>query len=620
MNGTQFASVSGSYSTSYIGSWELLSQSIQGNYSVIRLYGTFRYGGGTSVGSSSSTFQVNGVTVKTGSYRYYSGDTQLGYTDITVYHNADGTFPAQSVSIYADSYHISNKSANGTIAGVATIPRASSVGISSSQITMGDTLSIYIGRASDSFYHTLTYSFGGVSGTIATGVGAGASWTVPIDLAYQIPNSVSGVGTVYCYTYSGGTHIGTSSINFTAIVPQGIAPSFESLTLQRVDNTVPQSWGIYVKTKSSCIATINGATGSYGSTISAYSISGGGYSSSANSLTTGILNIAGTVTFTARITDSRGRTATKQQSITVVDYSGPNIAQVLTQRCLQDGTLNNDGTYAKCKATISYSDCNNKNSLTKKVYFKRSGTENWSSETLFTNEVVIGSGNISVDYSYEVKYEVSDTFTTVVFIDSISTAFTTVDYKKGGKGIAFGKVSEKDCFECAMDAEFTSTITNNGISNKLWAYPVGSIYMSVNSTSPASLFGGTWEAWGQGRVPMGVGRNTENNDGLFGGVVANYTSHFDASDSKGGEYIHGLLQAEMPWHTHRLFMWTFNGAQAPGVGAKYGIGYQSNVGGANSMLPNGWSEVPWYNDYAGNSVAHNNIQPYQTCFMWKRVA
>ena len=93
MNGTRLCSVSGSYSTYFILSYSLLSQSVENNSSTIRLYGTFQYGGGTSVGSSYSTFKVDGTTVKSGSYRYYPGDTQLGYKDITVTHNADGSWP-----------------------------------------------------------------------------------------------------------------------------------------------------------------------------------------------------------------------------------------------------------------------------------------------------------------------------------------------------------------------------------------------------------------------------------------------------------------------------------------------------------------------------------------------
>ena len=106
MNGTRLCSVSGSYSTYFILSYSLLSQSVENNSSTIRLYGTFQYGGGTSVGSSYSTFKVDGTTIKSGSYRYYPGDTQLGYKDITVTHNADGSWPGRKVTIEADSYHM----------------------------------------------------------------------------------------------------------------------------------------------------------------------------------------------------------------------------------------------------------------------------------------------------------------------------------------------------------------------------------------------------------------------------------------------------------------------------------------------------------------------------------
>ena len=88
---TEYGRKSGSYSTAVIGRWELVRQDISGNYSVIRSHLYFYYGGSTSVGSSSSSFGTMGVTLYSGSYRFYPGETDLGYTDFTVYHNADGT-------------------------------------------------------------------------------------------------------------------------------------------------------------------------------------------------------------------------------------------------------------------------------------------------------------------------------------------------------------------------------------------------------------------------------------------------------------------------------------------------------------------------------------------------
>ena len=114
MNGTEFARISGSYSTAYIGTYEVLNQSTSNNSTTFRLYGYFYYGGGTSVGSSSSNFALDGTPVKTGSYRYYPGATLLGTKDITVSHNNDGSFPGRSVSISASSYHMSG-SASGNL-------------------------------------------------------------------------------------------------------------------------------------------------------------------------------------------------------------------------------------------------------------------------------------------------------------------------------------------------------------------------------------------------------------------------------------------------------------------------------------------------------------------------
>lgn len=637
MNGTQFASIGGSYSTSFIGSWSLLSQNIAGNYSVIRLYATFRYGGGSSVGSSYSTFQLNGTTVKTGSYRYNSGDTQLGYTDITVYHNADGTFPTQTVSINVNSYHMKNKSASGTISGVATIPRASSISVSASSVTMGNTLNISINRASGNFYHTLTYKFGGATGTIGTEISTSKSWSVPLDLANQIPNSTSGVGTIYCYTYNNGTHIGTYSVNFTATVPSNIVPSFNSLSIQRIDNTVPKDWGLYVKTKSSCVANINGAKGSYGSSISAYSITGGGYSCSSDSLATGILNNAGTITFTAKVTDSRGRTATKTQSITVVDYSGPNIQSVISQRCLKNGTINDDGTYAKCKAITSYSNCNNQNTLTEKVYFKKSGTENWSSETPFTNEVVIGNAKIDVDYSYDIKYEVSDTFTTVIFMDSISTAYSTVDYKKGGKGIAFGKVSEKDGFECAMDTEFTKKVNfqdevtiNGNPFTALGAYPVGAIYISFDNTSPEKLFGGKWERI----VDHFLWCQDDNEDaGRTGGLsrVTLAQNEMPVHTHIQNEHNHSAWTGTSGNHNHSGRFLGFTSVTYAGGGGwqfgrritgsdSYNNDFQNTYDAGNHTHGVGIGNTTAINNNTGGGESHENMPPWISVNAWKRIA
>lgn len=119
-------------------------------------------------------------------------------------------------------------------------------------------------------------------------------------------------------------------------------------------------------------------------------------------------------------------------------------------------------------------------------------------------------------------------------------------------------------------------------------YPVGSIYMSTASTNPATLFSiGTWELWGQGKVPVGI--DTEDED-------------FNVVEKTGGEKTHTLTVNEMPKHTHEV--------------------PTTNSTGSNGWARNGnWSgENSFSSGSEGGDQPHNNLQPYITCYMWKRTA
>ena len=123
---TEFARISGSYSTAFIGRYDLISQNIAGNYSTFRLYGIFSYGGGTRVESTYSTFTVHTSTVYSGYYYFTPGERQLGNSiDINVSHNADGTFPSTYIGISADSWHMSGST--GGYLSAPTIPRQANV-------------------------------------------------------------------------------------------------------------------------------------------------------------------------------------------------------------------------------------------------------------------------------------------------------------------------------------------------------------------------------------------------------------------------------------------------------------------------------------------------------------
>ena len=143
----------------------------------------------------------------------------IGSLTRNVPHNADGT-----MSVTASFTWSSGHSKVGTLTGSAsktltTIPRASS--ITATDANIGSASTININRASSGFTHTVTYSFSGLSGTIATKTSnTSIGWTVPISFFQQIPNASSGTVTLTCKTFNGNTEIGTKTTTMTVTVPQ----------------------------------------------------------------------------------------------------------------------------------------------------------------------------------------------------------------------------------------------------------------------------------------------------------------------------------------------------------------------------------------------------------------
>ncbi len=598
--------------------WSQSSQSVANNTTTIAwtLKGSGSSGGGSWVMSGAFKAVINGKTV-------YSSDTRIQlYKDqviasgsTTITHNADGT-KSFSLSCEAGVYtYAVSVRASGTHT-LNTIPRASSISMASG--TMGSASTISISRASSSFTHTLTYAFGNATGTIVSKTtSTSVSWTPPLTLAQQIPSSTSGKITITCTTYSGNTSVGSKSITVTLKVPDSVKPTMTSLTATRVDGNVPSAWGIYVQGKSKATLKINGAAGTQGSTISSYSISGGGFSSTSSSFTTGFLTTVGTITFTAKVTDSRGRTSdTKTVSISVVAYSPPSVSSYSSQRCNSAGTPLDSGTYVKGLISFSYASCSSKNTITTSTSYKKSTATAWmnANKTFSSGTAFTFGGSISAESSYDIKYTISDAFTTVTVNDTISTVSVLMDFKAGGKGIAIGKVSE---FDNTLEVSDKWNFRVYGKLLKAYIvdsiYPVGSIYMSVNATSPATLFGGTW---------------TQLKDRFLLGAGSTY-----GNGTTGGEASHKLSVNEMPSHAHDTPFFnnmTNNGEMVSDFEGVFGKGMTASA--AKSLTGKSVIEMWWKeqtnnaegNEYSyltaskGGSVAHNNMPPYLAVYMWKR--
>ena len=144
-------------------------------------------------------------------------------------------------------------------------------------------------------------------------------------------------------------------------------------------------------------------------------------------------------------------------------------------------------------------------------------------------------------------------------------------------------------------------------------YPVGSIYMSVNSTSPASLFGGTWTAWGTGRTPVGINTSDTN---------------FSTVEKTGGASTVTLTTAQMPSHKHSYVVQNRNySASGLNIPTEQGSCKKNVAAGSDlyALQPTfGGSEQDSYGYFnissSGGGGAHNNLQPYIVCYMWKRIA
>lgn len=561
-------------------------------------------------------------------------------TTITVNHETDGTGTV-SVRTWMDT-HISagvvTKSESLTL---TTIPRASDLNVSNG--TLGVKQTITANKKNGGFTHTLAWKSGSYSGIIDEAKVLKSIWefTPSLDLATGSPNWTS----VYCEftlsTYKGNSLVGSVSKTVTMAIPDSVVPTC-SVALSDKKGYFAK-FGGYVQGQSILHGVIT-ANGVYGSKISSYSTSVNSSIYSGKTFDTDTLLYSGNNTVRTQVRDSRGRIASVENSIHVLSYSAPKITKLSVIRCNDDGTENDQGSHAK--VTYSYSitylnsltDNNNSKGAVLK-YKKSSESETaWQSIPLDAKYIATDETRIidaDSGSSYDIALFVSDDFykdtNAVKSQTSVSTGYCIYHVPASGKGITFGGIAESDGFNVKMPATFSGSISAGGnyngkyvtgtwlqttaatdlgtkphkvavIDDSGWiysralstlileaVYPVGSIYMSVNSTSPATLFGGTWKAI-QGKFLLGADGGTYK------------------AGTTGGEAAHTLTESEMPSHKHSIWFPNDGGEQSAAIG-----------------YPNTGSKNTYYAEASktsgtGGGAAHNNMPPYLAVYIWKRTA
>lgn len=423
------------------------------NTSKVRVQSSIYYGGGTRATNNypqTLSVSVNGSSIgnQTGiTYSLGAGGTKTlnTYTSGAITHNADG-----SKSVNVTVKITDNKGDTGTISQTLTltkIARASTPTLSASSVAIGSSVTINTNRASSSFTHTITYKFGSMTKTVATKTtSASVAWTVPNDLATQIPNDTSGWGGFTVTTYSGNTAIGSKTVKLTLTVPNNSTfnPTITAPTVSEAVTSVKNAVGsVYVQGKSKFRLSATPTT-RQGATVksvvftvktSNYTASGSG-SGKAYTATTGFLGSTGAHTISAKVTDSRGRTATANiaSQPSVLAYSAPKITSFTASRNSTTSTTVN------ISRAVSYSIVGS-NSVSLSITRQQVGTSTSSSvqsATYTTGSSNSGSvnstGNSDIN-SYIFKLTISDKFHSATASVNIATAGATMSWGKDGVGV-----------------------------------------------------------------------------------------------------------------------------------------------------------------------------------------
>ena len=441
-----------------------------GNFSKVRIRWTSTQSGSSWNGYNRTAYyyvSVNGGAEKKYSVKYtlpQNTTNTILDTTIVVPHRADGTASVK-VRTWMDtdiSVGIIQKSQTVTL---MSIPRATTPTFSTTSAEMGSSVTVNLKRAADSFTHTLTYSFGKASGTIGTGIGTSAVWSIPSDLAAQIPNAVSGTCVITCKTYNGSVLIGTKTANLTLKIPSSVVPVINSVSITEGAEQLKNHFTVFVQNNSVLAVSVN-AVGAAGSNITKVETKIQDVIYSGTSFVSALLTVAGDITVNTTVTDSRGRTTTATNTIAVAEYDFPTIYSMSARRIDTSGNESEDGERVSVRIHYSTSNIDNQNGehenpRTYKLQYRRSDETEFTtfesgeaSLIHFQTHAYKSAPIISSDYSYVIRLEVADFFKTTVCDVEIPTAYTLMDFNSSGKGVAFGKVSEKDGVEVNMDTDF----------------------------------------------------------------------------------------------------------------------------------------------------------------------
>ena len=387
----------------------------------------------TGAGSKTITYNnANQVNVAAG------GWLNIGSVAFdNVPHDANGVKTVTVSANFTSNISPASGSASGSVK-LTNIARASTFTIDKTSINANgsDKITVTINAKNTAYRHTIVVAMGSSFSqtfNVAAGVTTQA-FTIPYEWLNGIPAQLSSNSTnIILSTYNGTTLVGTASLpkGFTVMCPSDVVPVISSVT--RTGNALRD--GVYVQGKSSAtIKTV--ASGVYGSKIVGYSATVDGVKYTNSEFTTAAFKTAGAYTITVTVTDSRGRTASKSATaFTVYEYKLPYITSFTAERQA-------DGTTVIATLVGGVSSLNNKNGKAFSVTLN--GTTLNVPASGFTVNGSVTFTDVDSDSTFVATAKIADYYTETTMPIVVQTEAVTMDFHHSGKGIAMGKVAERE--------------------------------------------------------------------------------------------------------------------------------------------------------------------------------
>lgn len=318
--------------------------------------------------------------------------------------------------------------------------------------TIGSTVTVSW-TAKGSFQHKLKFTLGS-STTSEVTISAGTNsytFSIPSSWLNQLPTTTSGTATATLTTLVDGSSIGTDSKSFTVQVASSVVPSIGTVTATKVNtNPTVSAWDIYLQSYSQVKITANSLTAGTGASLASIRFTGQNMdttlsvSGTSANATSNTITASGSQTYTVKLTDSRGRTATKTVTISVTAYQPPTVTSFQGWRCDADGTVNPiTGESLKAQVVYTFTQVGT-NAITNSLTYKKTTESSWS--TAGTNVASNSTTLFAVDSA-----DVASTYNVQFYIvDSLGASSTLNITISSVVGIAFGLKNDRARFGGAV--------------------------------------------------------------------------------------------------------------------------------------------------------------------------